>query len=67
MNNPFDEMREAILGAQLTLRAADNSATYLAEVLRGRLRLVKDTEVLKTLKRELQDFDATRQEWRERK
>lgn len=65
MSNIFDAMREAVSGAEMTLRAADNVATDLAYVLRGRLRQVKRTDHLRALKKELARFNSHTGEWSE--
>lgn len=74
--NKFDLMRDAVSEAQTTMRAADQMAVDIAFMLVGRLRTVNDrkyhprhsdwarTRVLKALKRELKDFDATTGKWR---
>jgi hypothetical protein len=63
MNNVFDDMRAALTHARETMRAADNVADGLAEVLVGRLRHVRPS-VLAKLKRELRDFDMNRKDWK---
>lgn len=64
MSNVFDEMRAAVRQAADTLRAADNVATDLAWLLRGRLRKVQSADSLRALKRELRNFDMTTGEWK---
>ena len=64
MNNVFDDMRDAVEDAKRTLRAADFVATGMAKTLLGRLRHVDSRDTLIALKRELQDFDAHRKEWK---
>lgn len=64
MGNKFDEMRDAVAEAEQVLRAADSCATEMAGLLRGRLRKVGNVFALTELKRELQDFDAHRKEWK---
>jgi len=62
--NAWDEMRAAIDEARDRLRAADNCASDMASILRGRLRRVNSTYELRELKRELRDFDMTTGEWK---
>ncbi len=62
--NIFDEMRAAVERAKDTLRAADNEAGAMAYLVLGRLRQVKNTDTLKRLKRELQQFDAHTGMWK---
>lgn len=61
--NKFDEMRAAVAEAEQTMRAADDAAHKLACILRGRLKHVS-AYVLVELKRELQNFDAHKKEWK---
>lgn len=61
--NIFDQMLEAVAEARTTLSAADNVATSMASLLRGRLKQVS-VYVLVELKRELQSFDAHKKEWK---
>lgn len=62
----WDDFYKAVDEAENTLRQADQAANKMAKLLRGRLRKV-DSWYLKELKRELQDFDACRQVWKEQK
>lgn len=64
MSNVFDDMRRAVQEAEQTMRAADNVAGHMANILRGRLRQVSSGYVLADLKRELRDFDMTTKEWK---
>jgi len=64
MNNAFDEIRAALAEAREANRAADEYATKMAEILRGRLRHVRPW-YLKQLKKELTQFDAQKQMWKE--
>lgn len=64
MSNVFDDMRRAVREAELTIRAADEVAGHMANILRGRLRQVSSGYVLAGLKRELRDFDMTTKEWK---
>lgn len=63
MSNVFDDMRTAIAEAETTLRAADRIAHDMARLLAGRLRHVPPWVLVK-LKRELQNFDAQKKEWK---
>ena len=63
MSNPFDEMRAAISNAEATMEAADNAANDMVTMLRGRLRKVGCWRLVE-LKRELQQFDAHKKEWK---
>lgn len=77
MGNNFDLMRDAVKEAETTIRAADQMAVDIAFMLVGRLRAVNNdkyhprhgdysrTQVLKALKRELKDFDASTGKWRD--
>lgn len=65
--NKFDEMRQAVVEAKITLQAADNVATQMAQILKGRLRSVDSAYTLKQIKKELQSFDAHRGCWKENK
>lgn len=60
----YDQMREAVMQAQATMRAADNVADDMARILRGRLRKVS-TWHLKRLKKELSQFNAHTGTWKE--
>jgi hypothetical protein len=62
--NVFDDMRRAVREADATLEAADSVATKMAELLRGRLRKVRPW-YLKQLKKELTNFNAHTQEWKD--
>ena len=53
----FDEMRQAVSEAKITLQAADAVADDLARMLVGRLHHVKSRYVLERLKRELKNFN----------
>lgn len=64
MNNVFDDMRAALAQAKDTMRAADACADNMARILLGRLHHVAPY-VLVQLKRELQDFDAHKKEWKQ--
>ena len=58
----ISEMEAAINEAQAVLRRADMCATRMARLIKGRLRQVDggwNNGVLKDLKKELQDFNAS--------
>jgi hypothetical protein len=61
--NQFDAMRAAVAEARTTMQAADSVASEMARLVVGRLRRA-GTNTLRDLKRELQDFDATRGVWK---
>jgi hypothetical protein len=66
MSNSYDLMRASLAEARDTMKAADGCANALAEILTndGRLRHVAPWR-LKLLKRQLQQFDANRERWKE--
>lgn len=64
--NVFDQMREAMEEARRQMRAADDSATKMAEMVVGRLSKVDSVTTLRKLKRELRDFDMTTGQWRKK-
>lgn len=64
MNNPFDEIRQAVNDAKDLNRACDQQANNLAELLDGRLRHVNYYR-LKRLKAQLRDFNAHTGNWKE--
>jgi len=65
VSNVFDDMRAAVMDAEITLRAADQVAERLAELLTSnRLRLVSTYE-LRRLKRALAKFDSTARKWKD--
>lgn len=66
--NKFDAVRASIEEAKIMMRAVDIQAETMAELLCGRLRLLKGyrgVDALRALKRELQDFNSTTGRWRE--
>jgi len=63
MNNPWDELKQALSEAENINRACDHSANSMAHILRGRLRHVNDWN-LKALKRELRDFNIHTGKWK---
>jgi len=56
-------MREAVSEARQTMRAADQQASAMASILRGRLRHVPNY-VLDDLKRELRDYNMNTGKWK---
>lgn len=62
--NKYDMFRAAMREAKDTMRAADNVADGMAEILEGRLRKVSPY-YLKKLKRELSMFNVGTGKWRE--
>lgn len=63
MSNIFDDMYAAVDDAKLTMKAADAAINKIAYILCGRLRHA-DRSILTKLKRELQQFDAKKKEWK---
>lgn len=64
--NAFDQMKQAVYEAELTMRAADRSANDMASILRGRLHHVSGS-TLAALKRELRDFNIQTYEWKSKR
>lgn len=69
MSLSYDEARAAMRDAQSTMKAADEVAGDIASILIGRLRCVNKsgyggTSTLRSLKRELRDFDMTTGRWK---
>lgn len=62
--NKFDEMQEAVREARLTLRAADDVAAAMANLLVGRLHFA-GPDTLRKLKKELREFDMVTGEWKQ--
>ena len=62
--NPYDEMRSSLLEARAVFSAADYAAGNMGEILKGRLRHIPPY-ILKSLKREIQDFNANTGKWKE--
>lgn len=62
-DNPWDAMRAALSQARSVMRAADDHAGVMADLLRGRLRNVPAYHLV-ALKRELRDFDAHTKRWK---
>jgi hypothetical protein len=65
MDNPFDDMREAVRQARELNRAADAQASTLVELLDGRLRHASPYW-LKRLKAQLRDFNMHTATWKDR-
>lgn len=63
--NTFDDMDNAVRDAEQTLRVADLLVNRIAKMMVGRLRKVDRYGVLSALKRELQDYNARTQTWRD--
>jgi len=53
----YNEMKDAVAEAEATLRKADSCATEIARILAGRLHRVQSDWVLKSLKKELKDYN----------
>lgn len=70
MSTPVSQMKQQIEDATRVLDAAEDCAFDLADMLRGRLRAVSKSDrwgrqdILRDLKRELQDFNAVTGTWR---
>lgn len=65
--NKWDAVRASVDEAKAMMRAVDSQAGTMAELLCGRLRLLKSfrgVDTLRALKRELQDFNGTTGKWR---
>lgn len=62
----WSEAQEAFADAENTIKRADFIATDMANLLRGRLRKVKNSCTLADLKRELRDFDLRTNSWKSR-
>jgi len=65
MNNPFDDMRNAVAHAKAVTKAADDQANALADLLEDRLQKVSPYR-LKKLKAHLQGFNANTGRWKHR-
>ena len=63
MSNIFDDMRAAERDARNTMRAADEVANSMAQILIGRLKHV-GTYTLSQLKAELRDFNMHTGDWK---
>lgn len=64
----FEEMQRAVYDAERTIRKANNQSLRLAQMLKGKLRLVSQEhngdEALRDLKRELSQFNASTGKWK---
>lgn len=64
----FEDMQRAVYDAERTIRKANNQSLRLAQMLRGKLRIVSKEydgdEVLKDLKIELSQFNASTGKWK---
>jgi hypothetical protein len=63
MTNPFDDIRAAVQHAREVNRACDQQANTLTDLLEGRLRHVSPYRLAR-LKKELQNFNAHKKEWK---
>ena len=63
MDNPFDQLRQAISQAREANRAVEAHANTMVDLLEPNLRHVSPYR-LKALKRQLQDFNAHTQRWK---
>ena len=67
MGNKWDEMREAYKEAEITIKASDSMIADMASMISGRLHNIdknyKNGRILAKLKRELNDFNITRNWW----
>jgi len=63
MDNPWDEIRDAVRKAKEINRACDENVNILIELTLGRLRHAR-AHNLKRLKRDLQGFNAHTGEWK---
>lgn len=61
----LSDMENAIGEARATLNRADQFATQLARLLKGRLWKVDNGYLLNDLKRELRAFDGVTKTWKE--
>ena len=61
--NAYDQMRQAVQEAKVTMNAADSVANTMGQMLVGRLQRV-DESTLRRLKRELRDFNIHTGRWR---
>lgn len=64
MENAFDTVTAALTEAKRLNEVVDRQTTRLAYLLEGRLRHVHDSGTLRTLKRELERFDARTGRWK---
>ena len=61
----FQDMYSAIRDAENVLQNADEHSTRIARLLVGRLRKVNSRDVLKSLKKELDQLDARSGQWKD--
>jgi len=64
MSNPFDDIRNAISAAREAQRAVANHSHAMAQLLAGNLRNMWSADTLRTLKKELRDFDMVTGTWK---
>lgn len=63
----WDEMQASVRSAEFTMKLVDRHVADMAGLIAGRLRSARNcvsASDLRTLKRELQDFDARTGEWK---
>jgi hypothetical protein len=61
----FTQMEQAFREAKAELHRGDQLATTIAEMLKGRLRCVRDHSTLSRLKRELESYNARTGRWKD--
>jgi hypothetical protein len=66
MNDPFDQMSNAISEAESLMKSVDKATESMAKLMVGRMRKVSCYR-LKKLKRELKDFNMHTCKWKEEK
>lgn len=64
MSNAYDEMRAGMAEARSYMKAADQYANQMADMLKGRLRNCSAYH-LAALKKELRDFNMHTGQWKE--
>ena len=65
IENPFDEMRNAVSTARAVQQAVDMQTATMANMISGRLRKAKVPNwLLSELKRELRDWNARTRKWK---
>lgn len=65
MEDAFDELTSALDAAESVKRAAQNHSNKMARLLTGNLRYLSASN-LKSLKRELMDFNIQTGRWKDR-
>jgi two-component sensor histidine kinase len=60
----WSEAAAAMDEARARVNSFDRFAQQMAEMLAGRLRKIDSTRLLRTLKRELRDFDSVTGKWK---